>query len=669
MSNTVYAYDNVGNLTGVTYAGVPSFTNHPLSFSYDNLNELTSMSDAIGTTSFTYTPGGQLASENGPWADDRVAYTYANRLRTWLDLQQPNAPDWVQSYGYDAAARMTGITSPAGTFGYTYNRGLGGTASASALVADIALPNGAAITNAFDGNARMTVTSLVNSGGTNLDLYAYTYNVGNQRTAVQRSGENTADYTYDAIGQVIADQAYEVSGGAARLNEQLHYGFDRAGNLNYRTNNALIENFQVNSLNELTANTNGGTLTVMGTTTSPATNVAVNGANAARYNDATFAATNMPLTTAYTATASDSLGRSASNTVTVSIATNTTCQYDGNGNLTNDGLRSFAYDDENQLVQVWMTTNWFSQFTYDGKMRRRIRQEYAWQNGAWVQTNEVCYVYDGNEVIQERDINNLLTTTYTRGKDLSGSLEGAGGIGGLLARTDNSPLATGHSFFHSDANGNVTMLIHSSNAMVAKYLYDAFGNIISKSGLMADANLNRFSSKEAHTQSGLVYYLYRYYDPNLQRWPNRDPISELGHRNVRGDCLDCFQSLVTEVAMYRFCGNAPDIEYDSFGLNTTAGCEAAYDFAIKKIDQDLKKCIGKGTTGTLVGLGVTVLATGVVGIATGGVGLAAGGTFILGAGGTGVADLCHISHCGDEANQKKKNALGALNSCLQRVSD
>jgi hypothetical protein len=27
------------------------------------------------------------------------------------------------------------------------------------------------------------------------------------------------------------------------------YGFDPAGNLNYRTNNALIENFQVNSLN------------------------------------------------------------------------------------------------------------------------------------------------------------------------------------------------------------------------------------------------------------------------------------------------------------------------------------------------------------------------------------------------------------------------------------
>ncbi len=47
-----------------------------------------------------------------------------------------------------------------------------------------------------------------------------------------------------------------------RLNEQLAYVFDPAGNLNYRTNNALLANFQVNSRNELTANTNGGTLKV-----------------------------------------------------------------------------------------------------------------------------------------------------------------------------------------------------------------------------------------------------------------------------------------------------------------------------------------------------------------------------------------------------------------------
>jgi RHS repeat-associated protein len=265
----------------------------------------------------------------------------------------------------------------------------------------------------------------------------------------------------------------------------------------------------------------------MGTATSSnATTVTVNGTNALVYGDATFAATNMPLTTSYTAIAADSLGRHSTNSVTVNLSTNNTLyQYDGNGNLTNDGTRSFAYDDENQLIQVWVTSNWFSQFTYDGKMRRRVRQQYTWQNGAWVQTNAVYYVYDGDTVIQERSINNLPTTTYTKGLDLSATLQGAGGIGGLLGMTLNTalgPTSSNTYYYHSDGNGNVTMLLDGSQYIVAKYLYDVFGNTLSASGLMAQQNLYRFSSREEHLNSGLIYYLYRYYDPNLQRWPNKD---------------------------------------------------------------------------------------------------------------------------------------------------
>ena len=397
-----------------------------------------------------------------------------------------------------------------------------------------------------------TSRTLFNSAGGVLDYSGYACNNGNQRTQLLRGtaptngagSTNYANYTYDPIGQITSDLAAELAGSTNRMNEQLRYAYDAAGNLNYRTNNTLVENFQVNSVNELTNGTNGGRLTVMGTTSSQATNVSVNGTNALLYGDATFASTNMPLTTSYTAIAKDVYGRISTNTATVSLATNVSFQYDRNGNLTNDGTMSFGYDDENQLTQVWVPGQWFSQFTYDGKMRRRIRQEYTWSSG-WVQTNTAYYVYDGNVVIQERDVNKFPTATYTRGKDLSGSLQGAGGIGGLLARTDNT---TGQpAFYHADGNGNVTMLVNSAQAVAAKYLYDAFGNTLSLSGPLAFTNPYRFSGKETHQNSGLVYYLYRYYDPNLQRWLNRDPIEEGGGYNLYGflnnDPLDFVDSL------------------------------------------------------------------------------------------------------------------------------
>jgi RHS repeat-associated protein len=78
----------------------------------------------------------------------------------------------------------------------------------------------------------------------------------------------------------------------------------------------------------------------------------------------------------------------------------------------------------------------------------------------------------------------------------------------------------------------VTALLSASQMLVAKYLYDPYGNTLAKWGLMADVNSYRFSSKEWNANSGLYYYLYRFYDPNLQRWLNRDPIQESGGFNL-----------------------------------------------------------------------------------------------------------------------------------------
>ena len=91
----------------------------------------------------------------------------------------------------------------------------------------------------------------------------------------------------------------------------------------------------------------------------------------------------------------------------------------------------------------------------------------------------------------------------TRGLDLSGTRQGAGGIGGLLARTDHSTITPTHAFYHSDSLGNITALVNNRQLIVARYLYDPFGNTLSLSGTLADANVYRFSSQEFHANSGL----------------------------------------------------------------------------------------------------------------------------------------------------------------------
>ena len=197
-------------------------------------------------------------------------------------------------------------------------------------------------------------------------------------------------------------------------------------------------------------------------------------------------------------------------------------------------------------------------------MSRRLRFESTWNGSTGVTNSTVRYVYDGNVVIQERDGNNVPLVTYTRGADLSGGFpglragrdagdlrgrfQGAGRIGGLLARTDSAGTTA---FYHADGNGNVTCRLEGIQTVVAQYLYDPYGNLLSAVGALASTNLYRFSSKEYHPSSGLVYYLYRFYDPNLPRWVNRDPLGEGGGLNVHTFTYATSQSMPRIRSGYR----------------------------------------------------------------------------------------------------------------------
>ena len=229
--------------------------------------------------------------------------------------------------------------------------------------------------------------------------------------------------------------------------------------------------------------------------------------------------------------------------------------YDQRGNLVSRAASGnipwkelyYTYDHENRLTSVATDTYYTPEsyrfkveLVYDGQSRMRIKRNYVWSGGGWYGSGgETRYLYDGLLIVQERNNSNVPTVTYIRGRDLSGSLDGAGGIGGVLARSHgySSGSWTYHNFYHADGNGNVTALVNSSGTLQASYIYDPYGRYLSGTGALLTSNVMRFSSKPwgaflSSTTSGLYYYGYRFYDPYLQRWLNRDPLGEAGGMNI-----------------------------------------------------------------------------------------------------------------------------------------
>jgi RHS repeat-associated protein len=84
----------------------------------------------------------------------------------------------------------------------------------------------------------------------------------------------------------------------------------------------------------------------------------------------------------------------------------------------------------------------------------------------------------------------------------------------------------------------VVLVSASDGSPTAHYEYGPFGEPIRVSGPAAGLNPFRFSTKRTDPTTDLVLYEYRVYNPSTGRWPNRDPIGELGGLNLYGFVLN-----------------------------------------------------------------------------------------------------------------------------------
>ena len=205
-----------------------------------------------------------------------------------------------------------------------------------------------------------------------------------------------------------------------------------------------------------------------------------------------------------------------------------TLAYDIDGNLISDRNFNYTWDSAGRLSAVYSNSTCIVSNAYDHLSRRVLKTTPAATH---------TFVYDGWNPILEVIAHTSGTTTtnqYFWGLDLSGSTQGAGGVGGLVTVSLDGALY----FPLSDSNGNITEYVDSTGAVVAQYRYDAFGDMLNESGAMSGVFAFRFSTKYIDPETELYYYGYRFYSPVLRRWINRDPIEEKGGLNLYGFCVN-----------------------------------------------------------------------------------------------------------------------------------
>ena len=186
--------------------------------------------------------------------------------------------------------------------------------------------------------------------------------------------------------------------------------------------------------------------------------------------------------------------------------------------LSSTGGWTYGWNGENRLISA-ENGDTRLEFSYDYMGRRFEKKVYT----ANVLTKHEKFVYDGYKLTAVYDVleNNALRMTFAWQPD-SVDLD-----------VPVSMTCDGETYYYvTDGNKNVTALLDADGVRVAKYTYNPFGRILNSEGALAEINPFRFSSEQYDDETGLVYYNYRYYSPELGRWISRDPIEEEGGVNL-----------------------------------------------------------------------------------------------------------------------------------------
>jgi RHS repeat-associated protein len=530
-----YEYFIDDNLKRVTYsdAVVPTPS---VSYTYDPVYDRpATMTDGIGTTTYAYHPiavppalgAGQLASVDGPLANDTVGYGYDELGR----VATRGLSTFSSMFKYDALGRLAEQVSPVGSFTYQYDgvtgRRLG-----------VTYPNGQTTAYTYfptSADHRLQEIKHMAPGGGLLSRFNYSYDaVGNIKTWRQEHAPDPAqvyEFGYDRADQLTAATLRSTAVPPVML-KRYGYAYDPAGNRTTEQIDDVAKRSTHNNRNQLVTAQAGGALLFRGSVNEPVT-VTVQGkpatVTAAPANEFEGAAQTTDGTTTVVVKATDPSGNTRTNTYQVTQAgTTTTYTYDANGNLTSDGTQAYEWDAENRLVRVCAAacnaggTTDVARFTYDGEGRRQ-------QKVADGVTR--TYVHDETSIIEER-VAGGATLRYVDGLNIDEHLAVLEG--------------TAATYYVADHLGSIAHTTNNTGTVTLTRKYDPWGGILSGDATPGYAFTGRQWEPESHS----YYYRARHYRSSMGRFVSEDSIGIKGDANF-----------------YAYVENSPTTTTDPLGLS------------------------------------------------------------------------------------------------------
>ncbi|MDQ3281208.1 MAG: IPT/TIG domain-containing protein [Acidobacteriota bacterium] len=494
-----FYYNAAGLLDHQTLPGART-----VSYAYDTGGNVTAVETPAGSTHrFSYVAGSRRATYVAP-AIDGVAFTTTYRYREDGRLSQIARPDGiVEQVGYDGDGRVTAITSDASqlTFGYIANgRVASVTAPRSNLVFsyDGSLLKSATAAGAVQGSVSWVYDASfrVVSESVNGSAVAFQYDSDGLLTtagaltiernpfsgAVQRSviGNVIETWSYNEYGEVVGHNV-EYQGSPVVT---FSYTRDAGGRIATADVNGNVKQFAYDSAGRLER-------VSLGTTATAEYGYDANNNRTLRRG--------LGSTDRGTYDAQDRIVTYADSTYT----------YTPNGDLesiTTGGVRTtFTYDAFRRLSGV-ESPGLTIEYVSDGLGRRIRKQVNGSVTRAWLYTDKV-------RIAAELDGSANVVSRF---------------VYGARRNVPDYMLRDGQTYrIVSDHLGSPRLVINVATGDIAQRIdYDEFGTIIS------DTNRGfqpfGFAGGLVDTDTGLVRFGARDYDPRTGRWTSKDPIGFAG---------------------------------------------------------------------------------------------------------------------------------------------